>query len=188
VRDYARRVDPAAFAATLDSWHDFYVAVGSASAALLGLLFVGVSINLESVVGSERVELRTRANLAFSNLLYLLGLSLVVLIPGVESDTVAISFAVIAALGLIRIARHALALRQEGPRVWERHGTVRRLAWTFIADVVLLAIAAALAVSGDAGWLKGTPIVVAVLLLGSADVAWDLLVRESEDAGPTKDA
>ena len=181
-------MDPAAFTATLDSWHDFYLAVGSASAALLGLLFVGVSINLASVVAAERVDLRTRANLAFSNLLYLLGISLIVLIPGPEVDTVAISFAVIAALGLLRIVRHARALRRESHVAWKRHGTIRRLTWTFVADVLLLGIAGALAATGDGGWLMAAPIVVAVLLLGSADVAWDLLVRESEDVGRTTDA
>ena len=100
----------------------------------------------------------------------------------------AISFAVIAALGLLRIIRHARALRRESQVAWRRHGTIRRLTWTFVADVLLLGIAAALAATGDGGWLMATPIVVAVLLLGSADVAWDLLVRESEDVAPTNDA
>ena len=143
-------MDPAAFTATLDSWHDFYLAVGSASAALLGLLFVGVSINLASVVAAERVDLRTRANLAFSNLLYLLGLSLIVLIPGAESTrwrSASPSSPLSDSSGSSATPEPCGA--KATPR-GERHGTIRRLTWTFVADVLLLGIAAALA--ADRGW------------------------------------
>lgn len=161
------------FGEALASWHDFYLAVGSASAALLGLLFVGVSISIAARSGPERGLTTARANLAFSNLLYLVGLSLVVLLPGVEPSTVAISFSVIAALGLLRIARQGARLRASAG--------FRRVAWTIAADLILVVIAYQLASTGDGRWLLATPIVVLVLLLGAADVAWDLLVRESED-------
>jgi hypothetical protein len=36
-------VDAQTFRAATDSWHDFYIASAGASAALLGLLFVGES-------------------------------------------------------------------------------------------------------------------------------------------------
>ncbi len=176
-----RCVNPTAFHTVLDSWHDFYLAAGSASAALLGLLFVGVWINLSAISGAERVDLRTQADLAFSNLL-----SLVALIPDAESDTLAISFTFIAALGLVRIARRVLSLWQARGGLWKRRDTLRRLAWTFVADLVLLYIAESLATTGDAKWLLATPIVVFVLLVGAADVAWGLLVRESESVAPPR--
>jgi hypothetical protein len=177
-------MDPKAFEVALDSWHDFYLATASASAALLGLLFVGVSINLSSITAAERVDLRTRANLAFSNLLYLLGLSLVILVPGADAGTIAISFAIVAALGLLRIVRRVASLRRAKDQAWKQPDTVRRLAWTFVADLVLLYIAASLASSGDPRWLLALTIVVFVLLVGAADVSWDLLVRESDEAHP----
>ena len=62
----------AAFAAAIIGWHDFYLAAAGASAALLGLLFVGVSINLGAIAAQERPDLRARAGLAFSNLIYVL--------------------------------------------------------------------------------------------------------------------
>jgi hypothetical protein len=177
-------VDPKAFEVALDSWHDFYLAVASASAALLGLLFVGVSINLSSITAAERVDLRTRANLAFSNLLYLLGLSLIVLVPGSDAGTLAISFTVVAGLGLLRIVRRVIALLRAKDKTWKQRDTFRHLAWTVVADLLLLYIAASIASSGDARWLIALTIVVAVLLLGAADVSWDLLVRESDEAYP----
>ncbi len=170
------------FGQALAGWHDFYLAVGSAAAALLGLLFVGVSISLSALPGAERREVTTRANLAFSNLLYLVGLSLVVLMPDVEPSTVAISFAVIAALGLLRIGRQVARLRgasSPGRMTWQ---TARRVAWTVVADLLLALVAYQLASSADSRGLLATPIVVLVLLLGAADVAWDLLVRESRES------
>jgi hypothetical protein len=178
-------VDTSAFQAAVGSWHDFYLALASAAAALLGLLFVGVSINLSTITAAERVDLRTRANLAFSNLLYLLGLSLILLIPNNDAGSLAISFTVVAALGLLRIVRRVLGLVRAKGRLWTQRDTLRRLAWTFVADVLLLYIAASLASSGDGRWLLALTIVDFVLLIGAADVSWDLLVRESEEARPT---
>jgi hypothetical protein len=34
--------------ATVASWHDFYVTMGTAAASLIGLLFVALSLNLDS--------------------------------------------------------------------------------------------------------------------------------------------
>jgi hypothetical protein len=56
-----------AFAAAALGWHDFFLAAAGASAALLGLLFVGVSINLAALAAEERVDLRARAGQAFAN-------------------------------------------------------------------------------------------------------------------------
>jgi hypothetical protein len=167
------------FDAALDSWHDFYIAVGSASAALLGLLFVGVSISISSLPPRERRDVTTRANLAFSNLLYLLGLSLIVLMPNSDPTTIAISFAVIAGLGLLRIARRARGLRFRTGRRRLEWETIRKVGWTVAADLLILWIAWRIALTSDASWLLATPIIVLILLVGAADVAWDLLVRES---------
>jgi hypothetical protein len=171
-----------AFQAGVQSWHDFYLAVGSASAALLGLLFVGVSINLASITAVERTDLRTRANIAFSNLLYLLCISLIVLIPGADAVSLAVSFTAVAAVGLIRSAGRGIRLIRGGDRSRKGLATLRRLSWTVVGDLVLLYVAASLASSRDAVALYYASGVVFVLLVGSADVAWGLLVEETDGA------
>jgi modulator of FtsH protease len=42
----------------VDAWHDFFVAQVGASAALAGLIFVGVSISLDEIVGYPHLVLR----------------------------------------------------------------------------------------------------------------------------------
>lgn len=172
-------MDATAWAAAIGSWHDFYLAIASASAALLGLLFVGVSINLASITAAERVGLRTRADLAFSNLLYLLGISLIALIPSLDAGSLAISLAFVAGLGLLRLGRRAVGLVHHGRRAADLH-TIRRMAWTLVADLMLLFVAARLPNADDAHWLLVLPVAAFLLLVGSADVAWSLLVLDAD--------
>jgi len=94
-----------AFSAAVTGWHDFYLAAAGASAALLGLLFVGVSINLAAIAAKERPDLRARAGLAFSNLIYVLVVSLVLLVANPEPHGIALGLGAIAGLGLIRTVR-----------------------------------------------------------------------------------
>lgn len=64
----------------VEAWHDLFVRVGGAAAALVGLLFVAVSINLEQVL-----ELKAVPSLAARSLAVLLAqlvLSVLVLTPG----------------------------------------------------------------------------------------------------------
>src|SRR5438105_12919406 len=112
-----------AFSAAITGWHDFFLATAGASAALLGLLFVGVSINLASISAKERPDLRARAGLAFSNLIYVLLVSLVLLISDPEAKGIATGLAVIAGIGIVRTVRPARALfvgRRAPPRCRDR--------------------------------------------------------------------
>jgi hypothetical protein len=62
-----------------DAWSDFFVAQAGAAAALSGLLFVGVSINVQTIVSSTRLV--RRAVEAFVLLVEVLILSAVTLVP-----------------------------------------------------------------------------------------------------------
>src|SRR5688572_24516535 len=66
-------------------WKDLFVAAAGASAALAGLVFVAVSINLDRILALEGVT-----NLALSTLALLIGvliISMFGLIPGQEANT-----------------------------------------------------------------------------------------------------
>jgi hypothetical protein len=61
-------------------WHDVFAAVASASAALAGLLFVAISINLKQIV--EIPVLAARAATALGALFLALVVSILMLVPG----------------------------------------------------------------------------------------------------------
>jgi hypothetical protein len=64
----------------MNEWHDFFVATAGASAALTGLIFVGVSINLTRILSFP--NLPSRALISLVVLVVILLISIVALIPG----------------------------------------------------------------------------------------------------------
>ena len=104
------------------------------------------------------------------------------LIPDEAATGVVIGFAVLGAGGLVRSARRVPALVRRQSGAWRRLGTWRQIVWTVVADLLLLLSAASLAMSGDPDWLYATLAVGLRPAHWGADVAWDLLVRESEEA------
>lgn len=64
----------------MEAWHDFLVAIAGASAALVGLLFVGLSINLDQLLAIPHLLLRAGASLLM--LTSMLVISCLLLAPG----------------------------------------------------------------------------------------------------------
>jgi hypothetical protein len=170
----------AQFAAATLAWHDFYLATAGASAALLGLLFVGVSINLGTIAGAERIDLRARSALAFSNLVYVLIISLLMLIALPESHGLAIGLGAISLIGLFRAIRHLVSVMRARAAMPDLRATLRRIGWTILADVLLAGVAVGLYLTGDGHLLSILMAAIVILLIGAADVAWELLVLVSD--------
>src|SRR4030081_1706805 len=62
-------------------WHDFNVGVVIASAALLGLLFVALSIHIRVLSAAENAELRSVARTVFLGYVLSLGIGFLALMP-----------------------------------------------------------------------------------------------------------
>jgi len=170
-----------AFAAAELGWHDFFLAAAGASAALLGLLFVGVSINLAAIAVAERVDLRARAGQAFANLIFVLVIALLMLIPEPDPGSIALGLAVVAGLGSVRVARNLYPVFRGRTRFGNWLQPVRRIGWTVIADLVLIFTAWRIWSSGDVAVIQNLVTVAFVLLVGAADVSWQMLVEVSRE-------
>jgi len=60
-------------------WHDFFITTGGAAAALAGLLFVGVSLNLQKILSMKRLPERALISLVL--LMNILIVSILMLVP-----------------------------------------------------------------------------------------------------------
>jgi modulator of FtsH protease len=154
------------------AWHDLFVAIAGAAAALTGLLFVAVSINLKQIL--DIPSLPTRAAETLSVVLGLLLLSVFMLVPG---QSQAVLGTEILALGLVIAAilltrRLRLPRGQDDPLIW----TVTPIAVIVAATVPM--VAAGISVLAGAG--GGLYWLVAAVILGFVGAilnAWILLVE-----------
>jgi len=157
-----------------EEWKDLFVAVAGASAALAGLLFVAVSINVERIVKYE--GLPEGGIEALAMLLVPLVVSIAGLLPGQSHVAFGIELLAIAAILIgvmlrIPVAGHFPEGVEMPPRYVFNRQIVR------LSGTVLLAIGALaelFAVAGGLYWVGGA---IVALTLGAVVNAWVLLVE-----------
>ena len=143
---------------------------------------MGVSINLAALAADERVDLRARAGQAFTNLIFVLVIALIMLIPDPDPTSLAASLGLVAGFGLLRVARNLQGVFRERDRFRNRLPTLRRIGWTVVADILLAFTAWRIWASGGAADVLGNlAVVVFVLLIGAADIAWEILTELSHE-------
>jgi modulator of FtsH protease len=161
------------FAYDPSEWTDLFVATAGASAALAGLVFVAVSINLERILAFRGLPERALETLLF--LVSVLLISVVALIPG--QDHVAFGLELL----LVTLGIDAVVLRQptiqvEAGEVMQRRWRVAR--WTLRAAATVPFLIGAVSILAECGgglyWL-----VAGIVLAIAASVAnaWVLLVE-----------
>jgi hypothetical protein len=87
------------FQAEAATWGDFYSLLGGAAAALLGLLFVALSLRL-GIFRQHREDIQDSAALAFATLLVAIGVAALMLAPNRDRLTTALALAAVALAGL----------------------------------------------------------------------------------------
>ena len=70
-----------AFLQIVDGWHDFYHVIGDASAALIGLLFVSLSLNADVIIKKSNRDLLILAGQTFMSYFCVLMYAIIFLIP-----------------------------------------------------------------------------------------------------------
>ncbi len=158
-----------------ESIHDFFVASGSAAGALVGLLFVAISVSLQrltqATAGAQFHRVRASAALtAFTNALVV---SLFALIPGHKIGPASVAVAVIGLTFITASLLSLIRLRQV------RRGTLRDalfligLAVTFVIQLIEgLDIVAS---PGDSGAVNTIAILVVFCFLIGIARAWELI-------------
>jgi modulator of FtsH protease len=167
-----------------DLWHDFFLAVSGAGAALAGLVFVALSINLREII--RGTGLVSRAGEAVTLLISVVVIGLIGLVPDQSPDVLGTLLAIIGLVLCIFVTRARLrALPLVGTLVRDDSGrqagpTREQWVWTLIVGeagtvpIVIAGISLAAGFGGGLYWLvPGTVFAVIASMLD----AWVLLVE-----------
>jgi hypothetical protein len=112
------------------SFHDFFVGCATVAGALIGLLFVAISVSPEKLTGDvAHTEHQVRAGAAFSALVSTLVIALVALLPGASLDDAA---TIVAGAGLATTIGLIVVLYREHQQ------KIRRIDVRMLAILLLL--------------------------------------------------
>ena len=167
------------FADLVGRWHDFYVLVGTAAATLIGLLFVGLSLNIRVIRRDTGVDLQELAGQSGNNFFYVLAVALFFLIPDQTPLGLGLPLLILGLLGLLGTVSHMRKARAQR-RMWGKSSIVRRFTMPIVSLAGLVAIALS-ALSGETAGVYALVLVIIVLLASATQNAWDLLIKVDED-------
>jgi modulator of FtsH protease len=152
-------------------WHDFFVAAVGASAALLGLLFVAISINLTLILKHRHLPGRAAATLG--TLLSVLVVCSFGLVPGQSNRTLGVEILATGAVVATQAIWVSMGKRSEGDPLSWTLGNLPNLLFPALAFVgggcSLLA--------GSGGGLYWILVGTVLAFVGTTVNAWVLLVE-----------
>jgi modulator of FtsH protease len=161
-----------------DAWETFFAANAGAAAALAGLVFVGVSINVDMIAPSQR--LAGRALEAFALLASVLIISVLGLVPEITRTGLGIALLVTGSalwLLVLRLDRQTVTATAEMPAGVVPRGSIAAeliIAQLATLPVVVAAVTLLLDAGGGLYWLVPSTVFAYV---GALMNAWVLLIE-----------
>jgi len=158
-----------------ESIHDFFVASGSVAGALIGLLFVAISVAGDRLTqAKEGTQIhRIRASAALAAFLNALVVSLLALVPGHKIGPAAV---IVAIVGLTFILAALLSLIRVREARWRSLRDAFFLVWLTVTFVIQLIQGITVSLHpADSGAVNTIAILVALCFLAGIDRAWELI-------------
>jgi uncharacterized membrane-anchored protein len=165
----------------LEKWSTFAEIAGGASAALLGLLFVAVSIRIGVIARSK--ELRNRAAQTLALFVTVLFVAILLSIPGQSFRILGIELVALAAItgvAMLVLDRRATAGSSERDDRAHTVASILDAVAPITVTSTLLLVAAVLLVSGLHAGLDVLVLPVLAALVGGVVSAWLLLTKIPE--------
>lgn len=151
------------FAASVADWQSFYMLAGTASATLVGLLFVAVSVHIELIGRPDASSILVLARRTFTHFILVVIVALVFLVPHQDPEGLGLpllAFGIVDAVRSFRVGRLMLT-------------TSRRL--SLVSGIGLILVAATL-LGGTTAYLYWMVPIVGIMLATAAANAWDLML------------
>jgi hypothetical protein len=157
-------------------WHDFYQMLGGTAATLLGLLFVSVSLNAETILGEHHQHSRRLAEQAFQSYLAVVFISLMVFFPNISVDGFAQALLWVTGIwGGWTIIRFTQVVRNPPPNS-SLLRALRRYLPSLIGFALLFAAGFAMLFLHENETIT-CGVAMLLLLLTATVVSWELLVQ-----------
>jgi hypothetical protein len=159
----------------MQAWTAFYTVIGGASAALLGLLFIAVSVNAAATMGPGQEHSRRLAEQAFQNYLVVLMVSLLSLFPEISIATFAMVSLLVTAVWIVWVVVRLWQVIASPGSVGARLLQLRRHLSSLIGFGLLTVAALRMAAGGrdERDWFAAAAI---VLLFSAITVSWEFLI------------
>lgn len=159
-------------------WESFALGHVGASAALLGLVFVGVSINLRDIIGSG--TLVHRAGEAVILLGWVLATATVVLIPGQHRGVLGAELIVLGVVLFVIVRflqRDAVDQHADPGRPGPPRGSVAARRVLGLGSAIVITVAGITLAAELGGGLYWWPVAVLAAYFGALTNAWILLIE-----------
>jgi hypothetical protein len=176
-------LDMNGFVESIDSWRDFYMLTGSASATLVGLIFVAVTLHIDVIAEARKSsDIRMLAEEIFINFLMILSFAFIFVVP---SDTSAGIGYPLLILGMTQIV-HTAALwlrflrRKDERRVFASSMILRGLLIPNTICYLTLTFIGADILQGKTRYLGWMVMVIVWLTIAAVENTWHLMMRVAE--------
>ena len=161
----------------VQDWHDFYIVAGTASATLVGLLFVSLSLHLRAVLARREVRGLARATLANFGLVLLV--ALIVVIPQ-DAHAAGLELQATGAISVLIIAAPVLAASRSRTRTIPTWLLFMRFAFSVLGYAGAVTAGVLLTAGSYGAGLASLAAATITLLVISLRNTWDLLVSVGE--------
>jgi hypothetical protein len=164
-------------AEVIEHWHEFYLMAGTAAVTLVGLLFVALSLHLDTLLHDSRAHLVAHARQTLLSFTYVLFVSLLFLAPGTPVRVLGgtlVAFTVV--MGGITMRMSGGSMLRSGAR--DMDALYRRRTLTMLLGYVICGVCGAMMAFTRNPYIAHFMIGGIFALLGNAaGASWDLLVQ-----------